>query len=330
MSSLTRYIARQVALSTALALLLIGSFIFALQAMRLGHHLVGSGLGASGVVLIVLYTLPTMAVFALPFAAVSAILLVYARLHAGGEIGAMAACGATPRFLARGPALVVASSAVVALVASSLLEGPALERLERLLSSAVSRAAIQRIPAGVFHRLDGQTTLHVGRVQIVPGGSASLSRVFVASQNPDRLLLAASGSIRTKGQRQVLLELRDGEAHQAMGHQGSLRARFQRLLIPLSLGGRFERHFGFLAGAAAQATPLGVAAACLALGLSTLAIIGWLARPAACLAGTVALVGVHQAMLWIGQTLFGGQGLAVWLNCVIAIAAAALIVARGR
>lgn len=329
MSVLTRYIARQVAISAALALSLIGSFVFALQAMRLGHHLVGSGLGVRGLLLCVLYALPTMTVFALPFATVGAIVLVYARLHAGGEIEAMAACGATPRYLARGPVLVVALSAVAAFFASAHLEGPALERLQRLLSSAVSRAAISRIPGGVFHRLDSKTTLRVRRAETAPGGGASLSRVFVV-QDPDRLLLAASGSIQLKGQGHVLLELRDGEAHQSMGDQGVLRARFRRLLIPLALGERFERHFGFVADAATRTTPIAVAATCLALGLSALAIVGWLARPSLCLAGAAALVGVHQSMLWCGQTLFGGHGPAIWLNCVLALGAAMLIVARGR
>ena len=96
MRILTRYLLGRMAGPLAAALALLCGLIFALQVLRLGHHILGGGLGAGFGLRLLLYSLPSLAVFCLPLALAAAVLFVMGRMAAAGELEGMALAGRSP------------------------------------------------------------------------------------------------------------------------------------------------------------------------------------------------------------------------------------------
>jgi len=360
MRIITRHLLAQLGAALLLGLLLLVGLVWALQALRLGHHL---ALGGAPLGRLLLWSAPTLLVFALPLALAAAVLLTFGRLAETNQLLALRAAGASPLQLAT-PALLLSVLAGLAAGLTALeLEPPALRALRVTAGEVAARALLQGLRPGQFHQLSPELTLHaeeVGR----EGGALRLRRLFLARREPALLLLAEEASARLEGSSLALvLELRRGELHApppttvgasalagagppalagtgapalagtgapALAGTGApALIRFERSRLSFDLWPALRPHLGFLAQLAASRDHAATApAACLALGV----LGAWLGlgrgsrgrRALAALGGVV----TYQVGAVAAAALGGRVGAVCWSLAVVT--AGLLALARGR
>jgi hypothetical protein len=267
---LGRYLLRQALPTTLLALALVCVLVFGLQALRLGHHLVGSGGGLALLGLVFLHSLPSLLVFALPLALAAGVLLSAARLR--GELEAMQTLGASALRLA--PWLIALSllAASVAGALASVAEPAALERLQRLVRREATRALVAGLWPGVFRRV-GDLTIYLERRRPARAGETLRGDGFLLARG-DTIVVAQRATLRlpARSASRLTLTLHEGELHRE-GKGGLQRLRFGKLERTLELSSALARHFTFLSqrGARARASAPTRALATLAAGLLALA-----------------------------------------------------------
>lgn len=290
---LSRYLLRQLIWPTLLSTLLICVMIWGLQALRLGHHLVGSGLGAAGVLELFALSLPTLSIFSLPLGLASGVLLTLTRL--AGELDAMAAAGASPARLARAPLTLVLGATLLVAGLAATIEGPSAAALHGRLTRAAARGLLGKAEPGRFHTL-GELTLLFERGETRHDG-LHVEELFIARGND--LLLAQRGTLRVLNDPpRVELLLRDGELHLAPTGKPYQRLRFSRWSQRLDVPREGDAHFSFVR--AASATPTRAASsglATLALGLLALAC-GLLLRPPRSVWVALGVVFGHEVVRW--------------------------------
>jgi len=312
---LTRYLLARLAGPLPVALLLICALIWLLQALRLGHHLVGAGLGPAEVGRTLLYSLPALLVFALPLALAAAILHGTGRLAETNELSTLRARGASPLQLCLPAVFLALACAAVAALLALFVEAPALGRLRQGLLSGAARALVLAPEARRFHRIGKEATLYVDRARSPQDGRGRFGGLLLAleparsDRSPAReaapvVLLAREASVSlTRGGQVAKLVLKQGEL-QLLDAQGRLhRARFDRLEHRLELTRALGPHFAFLTALQRDRwRALTAPAACLALGLLATAIgLGRGSRLRLALLG-LAGVGLYQlAVGLVGQ-----------------------------
>jgi len=137
MRIITRHLLAQLGAALLLGLLLLVGLVWALQALRLGHHL---ALGGAPLGRLLLWSAPTLLVFALPLALAAAVLLTFGRLAETNQLLALRAAGASPLQLAT-PALLLSVLAGLAAGLTALeLEPPALRALRVTAGEVAARA----------------------------------------------------------------------------------------------------------------------------------------------------------------------------------------------
>ncbi|MBV8167331.1 MAG: LPS export ABC transporter permease LptF [Alphaproteobacteria bacterium] len=109
LNRITRYILRQLALSTALVVVTLTSAIWLTQSLRFVDWIVNRGLPLSTFVYIAVLVLPSFLVVILPIALFSAVLFTYNKLQSDSEIVVLRAVGVSPTQL-MAPALMVATA----------------------------------------------------------------------------------------------------------------------------------------------------------------------------------------------------------------------------
>jgi lipopolysaccharide export LptBFGC system permease protein LptF len=321
---LLRYLLGQLLGPLAVALLLLVGVIWLLQALRLGHHLLGAGLDVGLLARILLYSLPALALYALPFALTAAILFGLGRLAESNELLALRLAGASPRQIAS-PCALLCLGASLGAAALAWLEPPTLLRLQRLLAEGATRTLVQGAPLRRFHALGPATTLYAeGR-----DASGELRHLLLAESGGERVLLARSARVELDAARlTATLSLREGEL-QARNERGGLRRiQFQTLRLQLDLWPAIGPHLAFLdQRATARAGRLLAPLSCLALGLLATALALRVQRRL-----RLALVGLlaataYQLALWGVQVVWPGAlgaglvaggvavGSLVWLTC---------------
>lgn len=319
MSIVTRYLLLRALWPTLVALLLLCGLIFLLQIMRLGHHVVGGGLGALFVCRLALYSLPTLVVFALPLALAAGLLHALGRLADTNQLLALRLAGIPPSRLAVAGVMLSAGAALITLALNAHVEPAALARLSHLLRQGVAHVLIHGPRPGRFLPLVEGTTLYVERRLPDRDGAASFSGFMLARDKGKFVILAREASMRLARyetqhgalQETVVLLLRDGEL-QEKKKGGLRRVRFRSLRFALDLEPALRRHLGFLAQLAARqdrivAAPL----ACLALGLLISALgLGRLGQGRMAglrlAAGGLLAVGLYQAGLWGVEMVWPG------------------------
>jgi lipopolysaccharide export LptBFGC system permease protein LptF len=275
-SLLTRYLLVRMLGPLAAACLLFCGLIWTLQALRLGHHILGAGLGAGLLVDLLLLSLPSLLTFSLPLAVAFAVLYTLLRLGSSSELLAMRSFGASPLQLALPSALLsLAALVLTGLVAA--LEAPTLLTLERTLTRGAAQALVTGTRPRKFHRLVGHT-LYVEELRADPADPRRRIRyvnLLLAQQKPPAVLLARSARVWIEGDSIAVLELKDAELQMLNQRGGLRRVRFGRLEKRIDLGRTLRSHLGFLASYATKARrhrALTAPAACLALGLLATAI----------------------------------------------------------
>ncbi len=315
---LSRYLLRQMLAPLVGALLLITGLIWILQALRLGHHLIGAGPLALGQIL--LYSLPFLLAFAFPLALAAAILLVLGRLKEGGELLALQAAGAAPLQLAAPALLLCLGGAISVYLLAEWVQPKTLPHLGRLLSRSGTQTLLQRSEPGRFHRLLDNTTLFVQQRRPGPAGEVEISGLLLAQERPSLLLVARRARLSPHGDLSLRLELWEGELQRQRAEgdtRGLQRLRFERMSLTLNLGAALQRHLGFIARLAEDRSPLTGPLSCLALGL-LVSMIGLGRGSRWRIAATgIAAVAAFQFGIWGAQVVSpGAPGAEVFVVCV--------------
>lgn len=161
MTRITRYILRQLALSTTLVVVTLTAAIWLTQSLRFIDWIVNRGLPLSTFVYIAVLVLPSFLVVILPIALFAAVLFTYNKMQADSEIIVLRAVGVGPAQL-MAPALMVA--AVVTLLAYALnlyllpLSYRGFKDLQYQIRNNYSAVLLQE---GVFTTIDPGLTMFV-------------------------------------------------------------------------------------------------------------------------------------------------------------------------
>lgn len=264
-----RYLLRQTLLPLLLALSLLVAVVFALQALRLGHHLVGSGGGVLLLATVLVHALPTLLVFGLPLALVAALLFTGARLSA--ELEAMQGSGASPAQLSRGLLLLGLLCSAAVFAGARYAEPAAAQRLHSLLRAEAGRALLAGLEVGTFQQLGGSTLL-LERREAPRAGELLRGRGFFLAQG-QTVVVAKHAGLSLRPGPLLVLTLRKGELQRHDPRTQTLyRLRFEQLVHDIDLGPSLDRHFGFIARHGAEAAARAEARGLGCLALSTFAI----------------------------------------------------------
>jgi hypothetical protein len=311
----------------SVALLLFAGLIWMLQLLRLGHHVLGSGLGLGLLGQLLLYSLPTLLVIALPLALAAAILFTLGRLEEGGELLALRSAGLSPLQLGLPPGILSLLAALLAGCLTTSVETPALLHLHRSLGQGAIQALVHGARPGRFQLLQDGTTLYMEHgAQASPAG-ARLTGLLLAQGEPPKVLVAHRATLGWNAgpdprepecdrPGRVNLQLTRGEVQMLTEGDRLRRVRFDHMEQTLDLGGALSPHFAFLLRRAATASSrsLTAPAACLSLGL--LATVIGLGLSRRLWMAVVGLTGVATMQLgwWSVEALYPGSRGALLLS----------------
>ena len=324
MSIVTRYLLWRALGPTLVALLLLCGLIFVLQVMRLGHHVVGGGLGAGFVAWLALYSLPTLLIFALPLSLAAGLVFAMGRLADTGQLLALRLAGASPTRLTAAVAALSVGAALATLLLAAHLEPAALTRLSLLLRRGAAHVLIHGPRPGRFLPLVEGTTLYVERRLPDRDGAARFSGFLLSREEGRFVVLARQASMTLAKNQAVVIHLRDGELQHKKA-RGLRRVRFNTLRFSLDLAPALRRHLGFLTRlAASQDRLLTAPLSCLALGL-LLAALCLAGRAPASASGLrlaargLLAVALYQAAVWGVEAAWPGPaGMALLSAAVMA------------
>lgn len=323
-SIVTRHLLLRALGPILVALVFLCGLIFVLQIMRLGHHVVGAGLGAGFVGRLALYSLPTLTVFVLPLALATGLLYALGRLADSSQLLALRLAGASPLRLAAAGGMLSVTAALVTLVTAAYAEPAALARLSLLLRQGAAHVLIHGPRPGRFLPLLEGATLYVERRLPDRMGAAHFTGFLLAREEGSLLVFARQASMRLTRHSAVVVDLRDGELQEKKKDGGLRRVRFNSLRFSLDLSPTLRRHLGFLSQLAGRRDRLHAAPlACLALGLLVLALgLGSLGQGK--MAGLrlgatgVLAVGLYHGGVWGVEILWPGPlGAALFSSAVV-------------
>ena len=228
--TLSRYVAREVALYTLLGLCVISAILMMRNLARALDDLLGAGFAMSDL-LTLLRVLGTMLLlYALPVSFLFGVLLAVARLAADVEIIAMRACGIGMRELALPiVALSLGASTLTGWLALDV-EPAARRELRGVFASLVSRGA--GLEPGRFRRF-GDVLVYVdGR-----GGDRLQGIVLSDRSDPERpvIIFASEGKMAVDAEGSITLALEQGDIHLDNASEREMRISFDRFDYALDL-----------------------------------------------------------------------------------------------
>jgi lipopolysaccharide export LptBFGC system permease protein LptF len=320
---LDRYLGVLTLAPLTLSLAVMVGTIWLLQALRLGQVVVGAGALATGQIL--LYSLPSLLVFAFPLALFGAVLFVLARLAGTGQLQAMGGLGLAPWRLTC-PLLGLASLAAAATFAlASWGEPAALSRLSRLLAQSAARVMVLGAQERQFISLDADHTLFFQHQERRSADQVLFQHAFLASDHPAQQLLARQALVTIGPTLRLELRFCDGELQMLNAEGGLRRVRFKELRLTLDQRDLLRPFLHLFQ----QGDPLRSSAvralSCLTLALWAVVLgLRRMRRGGLALVGFFAAAG-YQVVLWGAQLMWpgawsglawaGGAGLVglVWL-----------------
>jgi lipopolysaccharide export system permease protein len=349
---LDRYLAREILLPFAAALLFLTQLLLASQLLAQADVLFGGGVSPWDVLRILLDLVPHLLEYVLPVAFLLGAVLGVGRLAEDREVVALSSVGISPVRLTRVPLLLGGAVSLLALV-MALVVAPAGLRDARQRVDEVIRKNLQgEVRAGVFYEDIPGITLYTARVE----GGRFHDLLIADRTNPSApvVVLARTGRMEGGPSGGLRLVLDDGEIHrEEPGASDYVVARFARASADLGLGATLDARnslannaFEFGPGQIVQewakgddqnrrywqtflwrriAVPLGI----LALGLLAVPIAS-LRRGGRASGYAVSLLSVvgYYALLRLGEGLGHDGRLPPWLGANLAnLAAVALAVA---
>jgi lipopolysaccharide export system permease protein len=239
LSALDRYLAREILLPFAAALLFLTQLLLASQLLAQADVLFGAGVSAWDVAAILADLVPHVLEYVLPVAFLLGAVLGVARLAEDREVVALSAAGVSPARLVRVPLLLGAAVAAAALWIS-LQVAPAGLRDARARVDGVIRRNLQgQIRSGTFFEDIPGFTLYAAEA-----GRDGFRHVLIADRtNPAApvLSLAGAGRLEPAPDGGLRLVLQRGEIHREQPDAGDyVVARFARATIDLGLGSALD------------------------------------------------------------------------------------------
>ena len=212
MGLLDRYVAREVLLPFASALLFLTQLLLATQILGQATVLFGSGVALADVGLVILALFPYFLGFVIPIAFVLGVVVGVGRLAEDREVVALGAAGVSPARLLRVPLLLAAVLGVLTAWLSLSVE-PAGLRLARVrMNDIVKRNVMNDVRGGTFYDQIPGYVLYAEKAR-----QGRWENVLIHDRsNPGApvLALARRGRLEPVGEAQdVQLVLEDGELH---------------------------------------------------------------------------------------------------------------------
>ncbi|MGQ0504296.1 MAG: LPS export ABC transporter permease LptF [Myxococcaceae bacterium] len=213
---LQRYLIKEILLPLVLWVGFLFLLLLVMQFLRGTDTLLGSGVRARDLALLMFYMSPHFLVMALPVALLLGILLGLGRLSEDREIAALQACGISPFQILRVPVSLGVLICALMLALTWSAEPWGLSSLQRVIEQVVKRNVMGDVKPGLFHEGLSRLTLYAEKVD--PDTHAWENVLVHDEQNAGApvLVLARRGHINPKASKQELkLVLDDGEAHKS-------------------------------------------------------------------------------------------------------------------
>ena len=359
MTRLDRYLAREILLPFAAALLFLTQLLLASQLLAQASVLFGGGVSPWDVAFILVDLVPNVLEFVLPVAFLLGVVLGVGRLAEDREVVALSSVGISPFRLVRVPLLLGGVVSLLALVIALVVAPAGLRDARQRVDDVIRKNLQGEIRSGVFYEEIPGITLHASQA-----GKDGFRDLLIADRtNPSApvLVFARSGRLEATSSDGLRLVLQDGEVHrEEPGARDYVVARFARATADLGLGqaldarnnlagSPFELRPGEILRAAGQGTaeqrrywqaflwrrvavPLGI----MALGMLAVPIAAMRrgGRASGYVAALVAVVG-YYILLQVGEGLVRVGALPPWLganlpNLVVAAVAAVLLALLAR
>jgi len=233
--ALDRYLAREILLPFAAALLFLTQLLLASQLLAQADVLFGTGVSPWDVARILADLVPHVLEYVLPVAFLLGAVLGVGRLAEDREIVALSAAGVSPVRLVRVPLLLGAAVSAVALWVALQVAPAGLRDARTRVDDVIRRNLQGEIRAGVFYEEIPGLTLYAA--ESGPGG---FRHVLIADRsNPSApvLALAETGHFEPTRGGGLRLVLEGGELHrEEPGARDYVVARFERASVDLGLG----------------------------------------------------------------------------------------------
>ena len=236
-SRLNRIFYREITGPCLITLLVLTFVVFTREFGRLAEMIIRQSADTVTVIQIVVYILPSVLIFSIPFAFLIGSLIGFSRLSSDSEIIALRAGGVSIWQMIRPVIRVAALVAVITAVFTCLLLPQGNWNLRRISHELGLRPLRSEIKPRVFNEEIPNTILYVQDIDLRTAGWKGVF-VHTAANGEKRIILAGKGDLITSEDgRRVQLHLEDGtlyETREATPEQDSLtRFGTQDVLLPL-------------------------------------------------------------------------------------------------
>lgn len=243
MRTIEGYIARQIARTSGLVLLIIGAALVLERTLRLLRDVDPAALPIRLAATILVCKIPEILGIAVPFAYFAGILLTLQRLVRDRELDAFQAAGAGPAVFLPPIARLTAGVATLLLIVFWFLQPLGRYEVRMLMNEAARAAMSAPLRTGAFLQLDGKV-LHIqpyaGTAGLFLYDADEQGRAFVTTAVADGLMLSENGQVlfmMAHDGRRVSVPLKDGKStlltvkslrlvvHAAPGHAAAARGQ---------------------------------------------------------------------------------------------------------
>lgn len=236
MGRLDRYLAKEILLPFAAALLFLVQILLVTQILARADIIFGAGVAPSDVGWVVLALLPHLTGYVLPVAFLLGAILGVGRLAEDREIMAIGAAGLSPVRLVRVPLAIGLALAGVGLWLSVSVEPAGLREAGFRFNEIIKKNVTANVRAGTFFEEIPQFTVYAEGV-----GAQGWEHVLISDRSDPSaplLALARRGRLVPVGAgEEMRLVLEEGEAHrEEAGADEYLHAAFARASLSLGLG----------------------------------------------------------------------------------------------
>jgi lipopolysaccharide export system permease protein len=232
---LDRYLAREILLPFAAALLFLTQLLLASQIIAQADVLFGGGVSLWDVARILADLVPHLLEYVLPVAFLLGAVLGVGRLTEDREVVALSSVGVSPVHLVRVPLLLGGAVSAVALLVALVVAPAGLRDARRRVDDVIRKNLQGEIRSGVFFEEIPGITLHAAHAG--PEGFQDLLIADRTNASAPVLVFARSGRLEPGPAGGLRLVLRDGEVHrEEPGARDYVVARFARATADLGLG----------------------------------------------------------------------------------------------
>jgi lipopolysaccharide export system permease protein len=232
---LDRYLAREILLPFAAALLFLTQLLLASQLLAQADVLFGGGVSPWDVLRILADLVPHLLEYVLPVAFLLGAVLGVGRLAEDREVVALSSVGVSPVTLVRVPLLLGGAVSAVALLVAMVIAPAGLRDARERVDDVIRQNLQGEIRPGVFYEDIPGITLYAARV-----GKDGFGDVLIADRtNPSApvVTFARSGRLTEGPGGGLRLVLEQGEVHrEEPGARDYVVARFERASADLGIG----------------------------------------------------------------------------------------------